>query len=67
MTPIQFPFVFQTRCLFAELCVDIDNLLHLVIAAEEDTGPVMDVLGNDFQHALHLAVDGLTASCNDAC
>jgi hypothetical protein len=27
----------------------------------------MDVLGNDFQHALHLAVDGLTASCNDAC
>jgi hypothetical protein len=37
------------------------DLLNLVIAAHEDARPVVDVLGHDFQHALHLAVDGLAA------
>lgn len=48
---------------FGELCVDIDDFLYLVVAAKEDTRPVVDVLGNDFDHALHVAVDGLTTRC----
>ena len=43
--------------------VDVDDLLYLIIAAEEDAAPVMDVLGHDFNHALHLAVDCLAAGC----
>jgi hypothetical protein len=35
--------------------------LHLVVAAHEDAGPVVDVLRHYFQHALHIAVYRLAA------
>ena len=40
----------------------IDDLLHLFEATHEDAGAVVNVLGHDLQHALHLAVDRLAAS-----
>ena len=45
------------------LLVDVDDLLHLLIAAQEDTAAIVDVLRDDSQHAPHLAIDRLTASC----
>lgn len=44
------------------LCVDINNLLHLVVASHEDTRPIMNILGHNLHHALHPAVDRLSAS-----
>lgn len=61
-----FPIPLSTRmknmmpCLFGELGVDINDLLHFIVTAKEDTRPVVNVLWDDLQHALHLAVDGLT-------
>lgn len=48
------------------LLVDVDDLLYFVVAAEEDTGLVVDGLGDDGEHTVHLAVDSLTASCNSS-
>ena len=45
----------------AMLLVNVNHLLHLVVAAEEDAAPVVDVLGHHRQHASHVAVDGLAA------
>ncbi len=44
------------------LLVDIDDLLHLIIAAHEDSAAIVDMLGYDLDHALHLAVHRLAAS-----
>src|ERR1700744_1603798 len=41
--------------------VHVDDLLHLVEAAEEDARPVVDVLRHHVQHALHVRVDRLPA------
>jgi hypothetical protein len=43
--------------------VDVDDELHLVVGAEEDTAAVVDALGDDCEHASHVAVDCLTAGC----
>ncbi|KAG9679789.1 fructose-1,6-bisphosphatase, partial [Aureobasidium melanogenum] len=51
------------RDLFLVLVVDVDDLLHLVVRAHEDTRLVVDRLGNDLDHAIHLAVDCLAAGC----
>lgn len=45
------------------LLVDIDDELHLVVGAEEDTAAVVDALGDNGQHASHVAVDCLAAGC----
>lgn len=45
------------------LLVDVNHLLDFVMAAHEDTGSVVDVLRDDVEHALHVAVNGKTASC----
>jgi hypothetical protein len=45
--------------------VDVDNLLHLVVATQEDTTPIVDVLRDDVEHTRHLAVDCLPARCKD--
>lgn len=37
------------------------NPLDLIVATHEDARSVMDVLGHDIKHPLHLAVDGLAA------
>ena len=47
----------------AVLLVDVDDELHLVIGAEEDTAAVVDALGDDCEHAGHVAVDCLAAGC----
>lgn len=44
--------------------VNINHFLDLIVTAEEDTRSVVDVLGHDCQHPLHLAIDGLTTSCD---
>lgn len=44
--------------------VGINNLLHFVQAAHEDSRSVMNVLRLDLEHALHLAVDRVPASCS---
>lgn len=45
------------------LLVDVDDELHLVVGAEEDSAAVVDALGNDGEHAGHVAVDCLAAGC----
>lgn len=47
----------------AVLLVDVDDELHLVVGAEEDSAAVVDALGNDGEHAGHVAVDCLAAGC----
>ena len=39
------------------------DLFYLVVAAHEDARPVVDILGNNLHHPVHLAVQSLTASC----
>lgn len=39
----------------------INDLLYLIVAPKEDAGPVVDVLGADGEHAIHVVVDGLAA------
>ena len=43
--------------------MDVDYLLNFIVASQEYTRPVMDVLRHYLQHSLHMAVDRLTASC----
>jgi hypothetical protein len=43
--------------------VDVDDALDLLLGAHEDAAPVVDVLGDDLHHALHLTVDGEAAGC----
>lgn len=45
--------------------VYINNLLHLIVAAHEDTRSIVDTLGNNSQHALHATVHCLAASCGE--
>jgi len=45
------------------LRVDVNDLLHLLVTAEENTRSVVNVFGHNGEHTLHLAVDGLTTSC----
>jgi hypothetical protein len=45
----------------AVLLVDINDELHLVVGAEEDSAAVVDALGDDVEHACHVAVDCLAA------
>lgn len=47
------------------LLVNVDDELHLVVGAEEDTAAVVDALGDDGEHACHVAVDCLAAGCRD--
>jgi hypothetical protein len=47
----------------AVLLVDVDDELHLIIGAEEDSAAVVDALGDDGEHACHVAVDCLAAGC----
>ena len=47
------------------LLVESLDLLDLLPAAHKDTGPVVDVLGYDFEHALHLAVDSLATGWSE--
>lgn len=49
------------QCLFDMLLVYINDLLHLIIAAHEDTRTIVDMLRYHSQHTLHAAVDSLTA------
>ena len=41
------------------LFVERLDLFNLVIATHEDAGTVVNVLGSDFEKALHLAIDSL--------
>ena len=50
----------RLRARDAMLLVDINDLLDLIVATHEDTAAVVDVLGGDGHHAVHVAVDGLT-------
>lgn len=64
MTNICFLFLVSSDFfLLLVLLVHVDDALDLLLAAEEDAAPVVDVLGHDLHHALHLAVDGETAGC----
>lgn len=40
----------------------VNNLLHLIVAAHEDTRSIVDTLGNNSQHALHATVHCLATS-----
>ena len=48
----------------ASSLVESLHLLNLVIASHVDARAVVDVLRHDLQHASHLTVDGLAASCS---
>lgn len=54
----------QPAYLLRVLLVYLNDLLHFVEAAHEDTGPVVDVFGHNCQHTLHSSVDRLAAGCN---
>lgn len=56
-------FIINTLHGDAVLLVDVDDELHLVVGAEEDSAAVVDALGDDCEHASHVAVDCLTAGC----
>lgn len=43
--------------------MDINDLLHLIVAAHEDTAAVVDMLRHDSKHTSHVAVNGLATSC----
>jgi hypothetical protein len=43
------------------LLVNINDKLHLVVRAKEDSAAVVDALGDDGEHARHVAVDCLAA------
>ena len=45
------------------LLVNIDYLLHFVVAAHENSRPVVYVFWNDGDHSVHAAVNSLTTSC----
>ena len=45
------------------LLVDVDDELDLVVGAEEDTAAVVNALGDNGEHARHVAVDCLAAGC----
>lgn len=38
------------------------DLLNLLPASHEDTGSVVDVLGHNLEHTLHVVIDSLTTS-----
>jgi len=39
------------------------DLLDLIVAAHEDTGLVVNVLGDNLEHPPHLAINRLTTGC----
>lgn len=42
--------------------VDIDDFLHLIIAAHKDPRAIVNMLRDNGNHTLHTTVDRLTAS-----
>ena len=50
------------KCLFLVLLMGVDDLLYFLLRTHENTRSVVDVLGHDFKHAFHLAVDSQSAS-----
>ena len=44
------------------LFVNVNDLLDFVVAAHEDTRAIVNGLGYHLDHAIHLAVDCLSAS-----
>ena len=42
--------------------VDIDDFLHLIIAAHKDPRAIVNVLGDNGNHTLHATVNRLTTS-----
>lgn len=42
-------------------CLD---LLNLIVTAHKDTRLVVNMLRYNFQHPIHVAIDGLPTSCN---
>lgn len=44
------------------LLVRIDNLLNLIITAQEDATAVVDMLRNDREHPPHMTINSLTTS-----
>lgn len=47
------------------LFVDVNDELHLVVGAKEDTAAVVDAFGDDCEHAGHVAVDSLATGCEE--
>ena len=47
-------------CSLHMVSVHINDLLDLVITSHEDSGPIMNMLGDYLEHALHLTVHGLS-------
>ena len=45
------------------LLVERLDLLDLIVAAHEDTGLVVNVLGDNLEHPPHLAINRLTTGC----
>jgi hypothetical protein len=45
--------------------VDVNHFLDLLVATKEDAAAVVDVLRHDVHHTAHLAVNGLSASCEN--
>lgn len=62
LTP-SFRAAYASFALLLVLLVHVDDALDLLLAAEENTAPVVDVLGHNLHHALHLAVDCETTGC----
>lgn len=46
------------------LLVDVNDFLDLIMASEEDSGSVVDMLRDNLKHTIHLAIHCLSTSCN---
>lgn len=63
----RYPTPNEPRAVSLSLAMELLDLLNLIIRTHKDTGLVMDILRYDLEHAVHLAIDGLTTSCFDIC
>lgn len=57
-----FPFLRASELYLTSdtmLLVDINDLLHLIIASQENTASIVDMLRNHLEHSPHLTVDRL--------
>jgi hypothetical protein len=52
----------QSFGLHSEFLVNVDNLLHLIIATHKDTRSIMNMVWHDCEHSLHPAIHRLPSS-----
>jgi hypothetical protein len=61
--PLPWSITLTGPDLLLVLLVYVYDLLDLVVATQEYSRPIVNVLGNNLKHSLHVAVNRLTTSC----